>query len=935
MDNDSLEIDIALSTVLANVAKHDFPAQYPDLLPQLLNSIPENDNCSAYLTALHFVVKMIATLHNTREYSEFEGDIQLRTDYDMKMAHLRELSPMIVMTMVTIWAEMSAKLASQIAAFLQGECQDPSLIDGRLCYDSYYAFRILHTLLVCHLPTLHEANPQFFVEFCAMVASRIENFAALIRTTATAVTENGLPMTFPGSVHFNKLYNKMIKFVVNIQIEHPTTFNPVLLSFLNYFVKEFCDWKDEWRDILALETPLIHYMAFISHVLSTKEYELKYLGEARLGQPHSNPDYEVVTEEGVTTAHGIVSTYFSQQTLVYLLQTVVGRFFKIQADRLEVWDETPDVFWEEDCAEASFTIRGAAENLFFRLQQYDTTLICAESLRMLRQVRINCQKPAEEVALEDILLKDACMSLLSYGYISFTTEELLDWGEIQPLLEEDILTVDPRYRCIRRTIARVIGAWAEDILPDDHKRAWEILIEMLGEEEDAVVKLTAAINLNNLLDSMDLDHEPYSSCIKPTVDLLLLFLRQSAHTPFARLVLAQLSKFVYNLHDRISPYTTTIVEHITQFWDIADESKQADLKQPIVGILASFCESLPDYRSIYDSLLHVARQTTDLDHPDSVLLLDPGMRLWWNLVQTADTMTTDLLELFPRIGTIYGRVPHDANMVSLTIRLLESYFILGGAQIVQTDVEGVASILEQLVITSTRDLMVSVLDLLITFFQLFPDDAPLVIRPALDRVYHVLFFRYPKHSRIIKRCCTLFMHTLLKNSAFFFDFLSDPQFNAKYAEADPEAPLPLQRVVSRFLDVYIMLEAIEPEKVWTCGMSALFSSGNEVLNPFAPKLADAIAALILTLRKHTKDTATRKQYTEHSDVITIKGSTVYVLRHQLKSEDISKASLAHVEEIALESISSTLTAMGAEWEQELASHIEQQTSNFLAAHLRR
>lgn len=940
LDNDSVEIDTAVSTVLAVVAKHDFPEAFPSLLPSLLELIEQPGNHTAYLTALHFVVKMIATLHATREYSEFEGDVELRAAYDLKMSHLREASPALVMSLVTLWGEMSARLVSQVGAFMESGCQNMELIDGRLCYDCFYAFRILQTLLVCHLPTLHEANPQFFMAFCAMVASRIENFALLVRATASAAStsENGLPISFPGHVHFNKLYHKMIKFVVNIQIEHPLTFTPVLLSFLNYFLKEFCDWKDEWRGILALETPLIHYMAFLSHVLSTSEYSLKYLETNKIGFVHANPDYEVATEDAVRTAHGIVHTFFSQQTLVYLLQTVVGRFFKIQSDRLDVWEDSPDVFWEEDLADSSFTIRSSAEHLFHRLQQCDSELICKESLRMIHQVRQNCRPegvPLEQVSLEDILLKDACMSLLTLGYISFSTGEYTDWLEIQDMLEEDIQIADPRYRCIRRTLASIAGAWVDDIHQDLHKRTWEILLEMFGEGEDAIVKLTVLKSINNLLGSMDLDYEPYSSVIKPTVAGLLFFLRQSANTPFASVVLDQLSKFVVHLGDRIAPYTTDIVEHITEFWSIAEAANESQLKQPIVEILGSLTESLPDYSSIYHSLIHVARQTTDLNHPDSVLLLESGMRLWWKLAHTAESLTPDLEQLFPRIGEIYNRVPHEPNMLSLTIRLLDSYFLLGGAKIVEGDVAGVSALLEHLVISSGRDIIIAVVDLLITFFQLFPNDAPAVIRPALARIYHVIFFRYPNRQRIVIRSCTLFMQVLLKNPAFFFEFLQEPSLNAKTpnSEIDPKTPMPLQRLVSRFLDLWRLLETIEPEKVWTSGFSALFASGNEVVAPFSPQIVDAIVGIILTLRKHTKDTASRKRYMEHSDVITIKGSTVDDIRYKLKSEDISKAPQATIEEGALNNIVSTLQHMGSAWEEELASHIDQQTSAFLAAHL--
>lgn len=943
LNNDSLEIDIALSTTLAIVAKYDFPAVYPELLQDLLEAINVNEQKSAYITALHFVVKMIATLHATREYSEFEGDVELHEAYDYKMSQLRDFSPSIVMSMVTLWGEMSARLGNQISDFLASGCSNGEAMDGRLCYDTYYTFRVLHTLLICHLPTLHAANPTFFVDFCAMVASRIETCAVLVRATAgvSSSESEGAPstITYPGSVHFNKLYYKMIKFVVNVQKTHPITFTPVLLSFLHYFMKEFCDWKDEWRGIMVLEAPLIHYMSYLSHVLSTREYQLKYLDESKIGQPKKDPDLEEISAENVSVAHGIVSTFFSHQTLVYLLQTIVGRFFKWQPDRLEVWDEAPEIFWEEDLAEVNFSVRNSAENLFFRLQQYDDDGICAESLRMLQQVRANCEK--EDFSLEDILLKDACMSLLSLGYISFSTKEIIDYHQILSMIEQDLALTDERnHKTIRRTIARIMGAWVEEIPADDHKHAWEVLLSLVTEEEDVLVKLSAFSSINDLLGSMDLDYEPYSSCIKPNVDYLLCFMRQVAHTPFAKTVLKEVSAFVVHLGDRISPYTESIVSHITEFWSIADQANQGELKQPIVGILASLCESLPDYSGIYDSLITVASQTTDLEHPDSVLLLEAGMRLWWNLVQTSDELTSDLLALFPRIALIYARVPHDANMTSLTIRLLESYFLIGGAEIVKLDLEGITSMLEQLVSTTSADIITAVLDLLITFFQLFPEDAPAVFRPALARVYHTLFFRFPSRTRIVVRACSLFMQVLLKNPTFFFEFLSDPMLNARNLNSpqtsiDPEAPLPLQRLISRLITVARYLEAIEPEKLWICGFSALFSEAlqNEILDPFIPQIADIVVSLILTLRTHTKDTASRKRYTEHSDVITIKGSTVDNLRYKLKSSDITKASVAQIEEQAMHNIISTLRAKGSEWEQELASHVEEQTGAFLHAHL--
>lgn len=921
LENDSLEIYTALSTVLAIISKHDFPVMWPSLLGELLGATTTSEAPTSYLTALHFVVKCLASLHESAEYHEFDGDAQVIEAYNLKMSQLRDFSPDIVMGIVTMWGEMTAKLVTQIGAYIESEGQLSDAIDPGLCYDSLYAFKILDTLLVSHLPTLHQANPNFLVGFCTMVASRIENISTLIRIT----------QKYPGSIHLNKLYKRLIRFVVHLQRNHPLTFTPVLLSFLNFFLKEFCDWKDEWRGIMLLEIPLIYYMEFISNVLGTAPYSLKYLNDAKLGVPHKDPDVEVATAEGVEEAHRIVNTFFSQHTLVYLIQTIIGRFFKIFPDRLELWEDSPDVYYEEDMTEAAFTVKNTAEHLFYRIMSYDTDMICTEILRLIGQVRSNCAKEnPEEVSLDDILLKNACMTCLAYAYVHLSSNGMIDFEVMQKeMFDVDLENPDPRYKYIRQTIAQIIGAWADDIDPDSHKRTWETLL-MLFTDTDTLVKLTTFKSINNLLSSMDLDYEPYSSCIKPSVDYVLAFLREHFESPFAMPILTQLRFFVTHLSDRISPYTTAVVNHIKEFWAIADQSNRTELKKPIVEILASLAESLPEFAPIYDSVLEVTRTSTDLDHPDSVLLLESGLRLWWTIAQKSDNLTSDLMTLFPRLSYIYTRVPHSPMIVSMTIRLLESYFILDGAQIVQSDVQGVSDTLERLVATSRKDLILSVLDLLITFLQLFPADGPAVLRPALVRTYHLIFYRGAS-TRHLKRAITVFMHLELKNPAFFHEFLSDPSLNSRNGiDIDTEAPLPLTRLAARAHDLFRHLEFIESEQVWAVVFSEMFASGHPAFSQILPGFVDAAVSLILTLRKQTKSVETRKRYTEHSDVLIIKGSTVHTLRHQLKHADISKAKLPEIEQMVLNNIIPTLRNLGQEFENQIAAACEQQTKAFLS-----
>jgi hypothetical protein len=916
---------MAMADTMAIVAVHDYPSAWPELLSGLLHAGTSGEGSTSYLVALHYVVKNLAQLKSRPEYNEYDGESEITRLFDEKMAALREFSPSIVMAIVPLWGDMTSRLVTQIGAYVENPESGEPAIDSRLAFDCLSGFRILFNLLIEYMPTLHAYNANFIVNFCTMVASRIETISALVRVT----------QVYPGSQHVNKLYTKLIKFVVKLQVVHPLTFTPVLLSFLNFFLNEFCNWKDEWRGIQLLETPLIHYMNFISNVLGTQSYTIKYYEEKLSHAPVADVDVEQFTEEAVSTAQSIVTTFFSPYTLNNLLLTIIGRFFKIQEDRLQVWEESPEEFWEEDLTDASFTIRNAAENIYFRLLRYDEEATCSETLKLIQQTRQNCAKEnPEEVTMEEILLKEATMSTLAYGYITFSVNELVDYVMMQDeMFDIDMQNPDPRYKVIRRCIAKIIGAWVEDIPNELHKRAWETLIALLA-DQDPLVKYTALISIKDLLGSIDLDYEPYGSCIRPTMEHTLAFLRASQNSSFAKLILNQLDRLIYHLTDRISPFTTSIVDHVNEFWAIADQRHEQDIKQPIVGILASLCESLPDYRAIYDTLIHVASQTTDLNHPDSVLLLDPGMRLWWNLLQTADEITPELIQLFPRVAYIYSKVPHSANITGMTVRILESYLILGRENVLQGDaITGVATLLEDMVAGSTADLMLPSCDLIITFIQLFPEDCSAIIRPSLARAYQALFYRYPKRTRVVHRTCTLFMHLLLKNPAFFFEFLNDMSLNTRSGQADTEAPLPLIRLVNRMTDVWSYLEYIEPEKVWACGFSALFASQNQSTTQFTPHILDAIAALIIDLKKKTKTPQSRKSATEHSDVITIKGSTVDGLRRKLKQEDISKAHMSTIEEFVVQNVINTLQASGLEFQQEVAAAVEPNTSKWIAEHM--
>lgn len=86
---------------------------------------------------------------------------------------------------------------------------------------------------------------------------------------------------------------------------------------------------------------------------------------------------------------------------------------------------------------------------------------------------------------------------------------------------------DPNFKILRRRIAWMLGKWVtEGISADCRKVIYEILLELMSEEEDLVVRLTAAHGLKQAVDDWDFDIDIVLPYLGRAMSLLLSLLNE-------------------------------------------------------------------------------------------------------------------------------------------------------------------------------------------------------------------------------------------------------------------------------------------------------------------------------------------------------------------------------------------------------------------------
>ncbi|KAI7866309.1 armadillo-type protein [Mucor mucedo] len=304
------------------------------------------------------------------------------------------------------------------------------------------------------------------------------------------------------------------------------------------------------------------------------------------------------------------------------------------------WEEDPEGWAISlDSENWEFELRPCAEMTFMNLlSQYRDQLVPI----MLNLV----ERVANVTDHQSLLFKDAVYDAIGLGVNSLYGR--LDFEPfVMNRLVVELQNKDPNFKILRRRIAWMLGKWVtEGISADCRQVIYEILLELMSEEEDLVVRLTAAHGLKQAVDDWDFDIDIVLPYLGRAMSLLLNLLNEVEESDTTMKLISYLTAIMDRTSINMIPYAAQIIQLLTPLWG-------------------------PNTEPLLQSSLVVT--FTKITSEAHIYLLEDSLDLWWSLLQSTPSSSAELMSLLP---VALELLDYDTENLRKVLKIIDSYILL-------------------------------------------------------------------------------------------------------------------------------------------------------------------------------------------------------------------------------------------------------------------
>ncbi|OAJ38852.1 hypothetical protein BDEG_22751 [Batrachochytrium dendrobatidis JEL423] len=374
--------------------------------------------------------------------------------------------------------------------------------------------------------------------------------------------------------------------------------------------------------------------------------------------PSFNTISQVHKDERMNSVIQILDTQlFKQDQVVTFAKLLVSHYIRLSEEDLTSWEDDPESFIQsEDSDQWEFSIKSCAERVLMDLVSKNRDLLCPILVSMLREASV----PTTQ---SNILLKDAV-----YSSIGLTAHDLFDWLDFadwtRTHLVHEVSRKEPEFKIIRRRVACIIGQWVQVKAPEDLRSTlYQILLSLMGRDEDLVVRLSAVINLQRCVDDFDFQPQSFQPYLESNV------------TAFIQL-LEDVDEFENKM--KIINCLVVIIERM-------------DEQARVIGKLLKALRS--ESIKLNEIVMPILQQSVDTSKPGHLYLVEEGIILWLTMLQNATTCTSSLLELVPYATQL---MQSDGDNLKRILRIIEAYIVLDPVAVMQMGAVSIMSTITQM-----------------------------------------------------------------------------------------------------------------------------------------------------------------------------------------------------------------------------------------------
>ncbi|ORX47739.1 ARM repeat-containing protein [Hesseltinella vesiculosa] len=647
MAEPSKKLSTQNTVIVARIARLDYPAQWPDLMTNLLHQI-ESPGDGDMLTVHH---RSLSTLN------EVIGELSTRV-LSSGRRQFAELAPPTFQVIANVYISYVNQILSHWGH--SGDTLQQLEILG-IC------IHCLRILMVNGIRDIHKFDDtKVFLDVSYQHLKNFMEYRSVLLSNSNVPLQGALENVID---EYGSLY-------INLQKSHPVSVAlcPHWIDIISYYWSYVVEEGDKVAHQFGKKTSSTIFTQFLLHGLQLIKGTIK-----NVAYDTERPDFDnlaITDEEKALAAEGrrIIREGVVTSSFVHTCaETLVSKYMLLTPSDLEQWEEDPEEWANAvDAENWEFELRPCAEATFMNLLAQHRDQLTPIILNLVDQVGVT--------DFQSILFRDAIYDAVGLGVHSLYGR--LDFESfVANRLMSEAANKDPIYKILRRRIAWVLGRWVTESISAECRTAiYEILLQLMVKEEDLVVRLSAAHSLKMAIDDWDFDISILLPYLEPAMNLLMILVTDVEESDSVMKLISDLNTIMDRAGAYVAPYAPKLMDLLTPLWHRA--GSEPLFQSALVVTFTKIAAILNEQSSqLFSFLVPMVAYCCNRQNEAHVYLLEDALDLWWTLLQGSTQPDPSLTELIPLAVDL---LDYDTENVRKVLWIIESYVLLDSSAVIQT-----------------------------------------------------------------------------------------------------------------------------------------------------------------------------------------------------------------------------------------------------------
>lgn len=612
-----------VSVIIGRVARLDWPYDWGDLMPELIERI-KYDPQNRALLSMHHVVKSLA---GKRLYDS----IKL----------FQDASSQLFPNFYSHWEQRTDAFIKEME---HGNASPPV---AKLLEDAFYTQKILSNFVLYGFKSPYPSDVKRFI---LAIFNKVRPIIAC-------------RVYYPDLVE--KFVCRMFKMLMAILEDHPAEYLDFIQPTveLAYFYGFTAD-----GNTVVFERFLIQLFNLTKLILICPQYKLP-----RTNGPICQMDE--TAKRVSTSAVQHKASVFKSDRLMIMCQQLIYKYFLLTPAELEIWDSDPEMFATDEVGEYwKYNLKACTESLFMSLFHEFRELLTP---RLAATIESN-REFVDPTNLEAVLKKDAIYN--AFGLTAFEMFDIINFDDwFNTTLRQELMESHGHSRVLKRRVAWLIGQWLTVRLnPEYRPELYNILIGLLNPEQDMAVRLAATSTLRCAIDDFDFSSEHFIEYLEPMAFSLYKLLVSVRECDTKLNVLHVMSFMVERLGPMVEPYFDSLLQYLPKLWTDSDDHHM--LRCAIISTLTQIVRAIRTKSAeLTPFLVPIIRYSVDIKEKAYIYLQEDGLELLLSYIESCATYNDDMLSL---INYLLPLLDYSTEHLKTGLMILEAYVLIAPDRVI-------------------------------------------------------------------------------------------------------------------------------------------------------------------------------------------------------------------------------------------------------------